>query len=351
MSDKPIVFFSHSSRDKRELLLVKELFVGKTGGAIEVFLSSDGQSIPLGRNWVHRIEEALGNAKLLITFITPNSVGSSWVSFEAGFAYSKGVQVVPVGFLGLDIGKVPPPLRLLQGFNITSADGLDNLIALVNDVFHHNHKSRFTAEEYNRIVEVVGVGTIESSAFHRFVDEIDIYLNDAKPDSATLSESIEPIAKLFGENVSFGLNENQNSGWVKFPGGNLWIETAPLYASSRIEIDPAVLIKHAGNFQTVVSSLGGKGIGNKTHIEFSENIDGLTRQHKVSARLADTAVRIERKALVFRSLRFSLDKRQSGQIKLHIEHDESSYPAKDVRDLVQLLYDQSVIWEREPLFL
>jgi len=115
MTDKPVVFFSHSSRDKSELALLKQLFVEKTGGAVEVFLSSDGQSIPLGRNWVHRIEEALGQAKLLITFITKNSIGSSWVSFEAGFAYSKGVRVVPVGFLGLDIAQVPhprPPSRL-----------------------------------------------------------------------------------------------------------------------------------------------------------------------------------------------------------------------------------------------
>ena len=47
MAGKPVVFFSHSSRDKRELALLKELFVQKTGGTVEVFLSSDGQSIPL----------------------------------------------------------------------------------------------------------------------------------------------------------------------------------------------------------------------------------------------------------------------------------------------------------------
>ena len=56
---KPIAFFSHSSRDKEALGRLKDLFVEKTGGTIEIFLSSDGQSIKFGRNWVHRIEEAL----------------------------------------------------------------------------------------------------------------------------------------------------------------------------------------------------------------------------------------------------------------------------------------------------
>lgn len=45
---KPIVFFSHSSADKRSLGSLKDLFLQKTGGSIEVLLSSDRQSIPFG---------------------------------------------------------------------------------------------------------------------------------------------------------------------------------------------------------------------------------------------------------------------------------------------------------------
>lgn len=351
MSTKPIVFFSHSSRDKQELSLIKELFVEKTGGTIEVFLSSDGQSIPLGRNWVHRIEEALDSAKLLVTFITHNSVNSSWVSFEARFAYSKGVQVVPVGFLGLDIAKVTPPLGLLQGFNITSKDGLDNLVALVNDVFHYNHKARFSDDEYDRIVESGGVITSEMPAFHRFVDEIDIFLADSHPESDKLAEAIEPTAKFFGENVSFGLSDSRATGWVSFPGGNLRIETAsPYTGASRLTIDPAVLMKHAQYLHSVVEKLGGKDVGRRTRVEFSETIDGHTRQHKVSVLLADAPVHMDEVKLVFRALRFGLMKTQSGPMHLAITHDESVYPAQDIQELVQLLYDHGVIWEREQLF-
>src|SRR6266566_2732427 len=87
---KPTIFFSHSSRDQAQLVRLKELFIEKTGGSIDVFLTCDGQSIPLGRNWVHQIEEALEYAPLMVVFVSPNSLRSSWLFFESGFAYSKG---------------------------------------------------------------------------------------------------------------------------------------------------------------------------------------------------------------------------------------------------------------------
>jgi hypothetical protein len=136
---KPTIFFSHSSLDKAQLSRLKDVFCVKTGGAIEVFLSSDGQSIPLGRNWVYRVQEGLEAAALMIVFITPQSIDSSWVYFEAGYSYAKDVRVIPVGFLGIDLAQLGPPLSLLQGFNITSADTLNNLVALTNDQFSHKH--------------------------------------------------------------------------------------------------------------------------------------------------------------------------------------------------------------------
>jgi len=147
--DKPIVFFSHSSRDAEALIRLRELFIQKTGGTIDVFLSSDGQSIPFGRNWVHKVEQALDQAKLMVVFVTPNSVGSQWLYFEAGYAYSKGLRVVPVGFRGINLTSLTPPLSLLQGFNINSKDSLDNLISLVNDEFNYKHQQNFTKPVFN----------------------------------------------------------------------------------------------------------------------------------------------------------------------------------------------------------
>jgi len=146
--EKPTIFFSHSSKDRDSLLILKNLIEERTVGTLKIFMSSDGQSIPFGSNWIHKIEDGLKNAKIMFVFITPNSLMSSWIYFEAGFAYSKEIQVIPIG-IGVDIGQLSPPLNLLQGFNISSADSLNNIINIINKKFDCTYKENFKEEEYN----------------------------------------------------------------------------------------------------------------------------------------------------------------------------------------------------------
>ena len=127
---KPTLFFSHSSKDKDVILSIKNKLNSATGGVMDIFMSSDGQSIPFGTNWIHKIEEGLQVAKIMFVFVTENSISSGWIYFEAGYAYSKGIQVIPVG-IGVDIGSLKAPLNLLQGFNISSEDSLNNFITII----------------------------------------------------------------------------------------------------------------------------------------------------------------------------------------------------------------------------
>lgn len=145
---KPVVFFSHSSRDGEALGRLKARFVAITGGTIDVFLSSDGQSIRLGRNWVSSVEQGLDAAALMFAFVTPNSVASSWLYFESGVAYARKIDVVPVGLFGVNIGDIAPPLSLLQGFNATGHNSLNNLVTKVNETFSHRHLLGFTLDDF-----------------------------------------------------------------------------------------------------------------------------------------------------------------------------------------------------------
>src|SRR5438094_484524 len=132
---KPIVFLSHSSKDKDDLARLKELLSKRAAGSIDFFLSSDGQSIRLGSNWVVSISDALDKAKLMFLFLTTDSADSKWIHFEAGHANAKKIQVVPVCLPGMDLGHMTPPLSLLQGFNLHSHDALSNLARICNEVF------------------------------------------------------------------------------------------------------------------------------------------------------------------------------------------------------------------------
>ena len=89
---KPTLFFSHSSKDKDLIISIKDTLTKYTGGVLDIFMSSDGQSIPFGTNWIHKIEEGLNSAKIMFVFVTENSISSGWIYFEAGFAYSKEIQ-------------------------------------------------------------------------------------------------------------------------------------------------------------------------------------------------------------------------------------------------------------------
>lgn len=98
-------------------------------------MSSDGASIPFGKNWLKEIEEALTKCKLMFVWVTPNSTRSNWIYFESGYAYSRKINVVPVGFDGIKLEELPAPLSLLQGFNINSSASLNNILEVINREF------------------------------------------------------------------------------------------------------------------------------------------------------------------------------------------------------------------------
>lgn len=148
--DKPTIFFSHSSKDRDLILPIRNKIVDITGGTMDIFMSSDGQSIPLGRNWVSKIEEGLKNAQIMFIFVTPNSIKSDWIYFEAGYAYSKDIEVIPVG-IGIHIGELKAPLNLLQGFDVLSCDSLDNFISVINKKFSLSFKQSFDESDYASI--------------------------------------------------------------------------------------------------------------------------------------------------------------------------------------------------------
>ena len=148
--EKQTVFFSHSSKDKDALIAFKNRFCEITCGVIKVFMSSDGESIPFGSNWVHKIDEGLKSAKIMFIFVTPNSILSSWIYFEAGYAYSRDIKVIPVG-LGVDVTLLKPPLNLLQGFNVNSAESLNNFIAVINREISTSFSESFSEKDFSSI--------------------------------------------------------------------------------------------------------------------------------------------------------------------------------------------------------
>lgn len=173
--EKPTIFFSHSSKDKDLVMSIKTTIDKVTSGVLDIFMSSDGQSIPFGTNWIHKIEEGLQLAKIMFVFVTENSVSSGWIYFEAGYAYSKGIQVIPVG-IGIDIGSLKAPLNLLQGFNITSNDSLNNFISIINNKFAYHFKETFTGNDFKKVISLVSPISFSIKNFEDIVSRMECTL-------------------------------------------------------------------------------------------------------------------------------------------------------------------------------
>lgn len=356
--DKPIIFFSHSSRDKESLARLKELFVEKTGGTIDVFLSSDGQSIPLGRNWVHRLQDALEKAKIMVIFITPNSARSDWIYFESGFAYAKTIRVVPVGFLGMDIGALHPPLSLLQGFNITSEDGLDNLIALVNDEFGHKHSSIFGADEYREIARTELLAETLLGQYTTVIDEIRLHFesgtepNNSWIDSLTILEQ-----QLSEEEVDFEYKDFGallHGAAIEVKGLNEETEDYRINA----KVDPTIAAITLPLLERWFQSLRKDGVcGIRFTIAFNDSVMLLGYGHKISGRLFGKARLRGGNSFTFREVDFMVSagrvsqRYRLGQTKskrfppyLEMTLNCDHVPIGTIRELVEILFNRGILY-------
>lgn len=197
---KPVIFFSHSSKDKDMIVSIKEKMVEATVGSVEIFLSSDGQSIPFGTNWLHKIEDGLKNAQLMFVFVTENSLSSGWIYYEAGFAYSKGIRVIPVA-IGVDIASSGAPLSLLQGYNLVSEDSLNNFIHIINSEFALSiNESAFVERDFQDVMNCASLSS-RKILFKELVSCIDFSITtDHNTDPCISNECID---KFFNDIINF----------------------------------------------------------------------------------------------------------------------------------------------------
>lgn len=213
---KPTLFFSHSSKDKDIILSIKNKLDSVTGGVMDIFMSSDGQSIPFGTNWIHKIEEGLQAAQIMFVFVTENSISSGWIYFEAGYAYSKGIQVIPVG-IGVDIGSLKAPLNLLQGFNISSEDSLNNFITIVNRTFEYHFSNAFEHNDYLEVIKNLSAESFNTVNFENVIEKAEcIIYGEQTVDGKSIKYDIEKffnsiVGYLEDNHISFSRNDKYHS--------------------------------------------------------------------------------------------------------------------------------------------
>ncbi len=121
--NKPQIFISHSSEESNFAIPIKNWIDEILLGGVKLFVSSDdGESIPLGTEWLKKIKESLENSSMILVLVSHVSKDRKWIYFESGGAYIRDIPVIPICIGGLKKNDLPIPLNLMQAIEFPSKD-------------------------------------------------------------------------------------------------------------------------------------------------------------------------------------------------------------------------------------
>lgn len=130
--DKPIIFISHISEEREIASSLKALVEDGFLGIVDVFVSSDPESIQLGQQWLDKISKSLKNCVVEIVVASPLAVRRQWVNFEAGAGWVRGIPVIPICHSGITPGTLPAPLNTLQAATATNEKQLSDVCQIIS---------------------------------------------------------------------------------------------------------------------------------------------------------------------------------------------------------------------------
>ena len=288
----------------------------------------------------------------MIVFVSPDAILSNWLYFESGFAYSKGIRVVPVGFLGVDLSQLSPPLSLLQGFNIKSEAGLNNIIALTNQVFRHSHPETFTGDEFR---EVCGTTKRALQTFGdkwNLVDELRIELSQWSGLDCSSSKALEKIQRALELD---GMAYERSESAINIPGITFHARVEAEEEPLQIRIDPGLvdvtLPIVERSIRAVRSRDGVRGIA--ISIDLDRAVDSVRARHKITGRVYGTDVSLgSGEYLIRREIQFRIGRLagpigrtfREGPAFIQLEMLADRIPSDQIRELILFLFDRDILF-------
>lgn len=129
-----IIFLSHIHEEREIAGYIKEAIEEEFSGFVDVFVSSDGVSIPAGSNFLRRIEDGLVNCIGAIYLISPKSVNRNWINFELGSIWIRNainlkggkaeIPTLPMCHSGIEPSDLPAPINNLNAVRANESAGL-----------------------------------------------------------------------------------------------------------------------------------------------------------------------------------------------------------------------------------
>lgn len=123
------VFLVHSTSDKGIAALVNSAI---QSAGLKVFVAST--DIAAGNKWQNQIRDAISQTKCVLMLVTPNSVNSKWLPFEAGMAIYAGK---PIFTLHDGLGTTELP-SFIQRYRVSGLEELPKVVAEIKSIAHES---------------------------------------------------------------------------------------------------------------------------------------------------------------------------------------------------------------------
>lgn len=135
---KPVIFLSHFSQEAGIALALKVTLEEAFLGMVEVFVSSDGKSIPKGQDFPATIRAAITNATYGIVLLSPDSVSRPWVNIEFGAFWVLNKPIMPLLHGEITFAQLEPPYNTPNGTTASDFKGMNELVGNMADALGIN---------------------------------------------------------------------------------------------------------------------------------------------------------------------------------------------------------------------
>ncbi|HEN0123657.1 toll/interleukin-1 receptor domain-containing protein [Streptococcus agalactiae] len=229
--NKPIIFISHITEEGKVAKKLKEIIFDHYRGAIDIFVSSDRESILGGTDYFNSIIDNLDKCELMITLCSPESVKRGWINFEAGYGAARKIQVIPLLYNGLEFDEISSsPIVRFQGFKMNN-DDLNSILKLIDNkvgftptyynfeefiqFVHHFEKEDYSQRRFfHKFEELIGISNIKNTLLYDTEDERSM-VNTTNKKYQLLEEILFEFDYEKEIELVFRGGERRNSGFEK----------------------------------------------------------------------------------------------------------------------------------------
>ena len=128
------VFLSHLHIESKFADLLRAHLDRDFIGLLDLFISNDSTSIPVGSQWFDVLLQGLRSARLQFVLCSPEAVKRSWIHYEDGAARVRDIEVIPLCHSGMKPEHLPVPLGMSQGLCLNDPSGLQKLYERISTI-------------------------------------------------------------------------------------------------------------------------------------------------------------------------------------------------------------------------